>query len=269
MSSINPVAVVRVISQNVKQKYGENQADPTQDDLLFADIIFKMIVQRHGGDSNQTKSTSNSSSMKPVSTTAVPGTPWCVVWTDKNRVFYFNPSTKKSVWDRPPELRNREDVDKMVSNPVNPNTTNTTNDVNRQSSASESSPGQGDKLKSENGTATTQPSSYQREPSASNPAKMIKKDVNTDIEKDAARKRETIPYQERVDTFRAMLEEKKVNPSSTFRNELSKIVFDPRYLLLTSNERRETFERYCQEKLGRSPYRSGRDDMGHYKRSRA
>ncbi|KAH9363184.1 hypothetical protein HPB48_011848 [Haemaphysalis longicornis] len=54
---------------------------------------------------------------KPVSSTPVPGTPWCVVWTGDGRVFFFNPSTRTSVWERPPELKKRADVDKMVQTP--------------------------------------------------------------------------------------------------------------------------------------------------------
>lgn len=66
---------------------------------------------------------------RPVSSTPVTGSPWCVVWTgrylqfystsknifsDDNRVFFYNPSTKTSVWDRPPDLYNRADVDELV-----------------------------------------------------------------------------------------------------------------------------------------------------------
>lgn len=51
---------------------------------------------------------------KPVSSTAVPGTPWCVVWTRDKRVFFYNPSEKVSLWERPPILIGRSDVDKMI-----------------------------------------------------------------------------------------------------------------------------------------------------------
>jgi hypothetical protein len=71
---------------------------------------------------------------RPVTSNAVAGTPWCVVWTGDNRVcliylinekvknlflkvFFFNPSTRTSVWERPPELYNRPDVDLLVSKP--------------------------------------------------------------------------------------------------------------------------------------------------------
>jgi transcription elongation regulator 1 len=51
---------------------------------------------------------------KPVSSSPVSGTPWCVVWTGDNRVFFYNPTTKTSVWERPPELVGRADVSEMM-----------------------------------------------------------------------------------------------------------------------------------------------------------
>ena len=56
---------------------------------------------------------------KPVSSTPVPGTPWCVVWTGDGRIFFYNPSQRLSVWDRPADLKNRQDVDRMVQAPPN------------------------------------------------------------------------------------------------------------------------------------------------------
>lgn len=47
-----------------------------------------------------------------------------------------------------------------------------------------------------------------------------------------------IPLEHRLKEFRELLEEKKVSASSTWEKELSKIVFDPRYLLLSSDERK-------------------------------
>lgn len=194
--------------------------------------------------------------MKPVSTTAIPGTPWCVVWTDKNRVFYFNPSTKTSVWDRPAELRNREDVDKMVSKPINPiaqHAPHTDDDSSRHSFTSDKSSAPAEKKikldsNSCNDSSTTNQNAINPASSSACSVKIVKKEVASEVEKDALKKRETISIEERIETFRKMLEEKEVNPSSTFQRELSKIVFDPRYLLLTSKERREVFEQYCLER---------------------
>lgn len=39
------------------------------------------------------------------------------MWTGDGRVFFYNPSSRTSVWERPDELLKRTDVDKMVSSP--------------------------------------------------------------------------------------------------------------------------------------------------------
>lgn len=54
---------------------------------------------------------------RPISSTPVPGTPWCVVWTGDGRVFFYNPSSRTSVWERPEDLVGRADVDKMLATP--------------------------------------------------------------------------------------------------------------------------------------------------------
>ena len=40
----------------------------------------------------------------------------------------------------------------------------------------------------------------------------------------------------------------QVSAFSTWEKELHKIVFDPRYLLLTSRERKQVFEQYVKER---------------------
>ena len=42
----------------------------------------------------------------------------CVVWTGDNRCFCYNPSTKTSVWERPPDLIGRADVTEMMKSPA-------------------------------------------------------------------------------------------------------------------------------------------------------
>lgn len=82
---------------------------------------------------------------RPVATNPIPGTPWyashqtrndiiaslcdknkecfvlplvrCVVWTGDDRVFFYNPTTRLSMWDRPDELVGRADVDKHIQEP--------------------------------------------------------------------------------------------------------------------------------------------------------
>lgn len=55
----------------------------------------------------------------------------------------------------------------------------------------------------------------------------------------AARERALVPLDTRVQKFRAMLRERDVSAFSTWEKELHKIVFDERYLLLTSRERKQ------------------------------
>ncbi|KFW84824.1 Transcription elongation regulator 1-like, partial [Manacus vitellinus] len=54
---------------------------------------------------------------KPVASTPVPGSPWCVVWTGDDRVFFFNPSMQLSVWEKPLDLRHRGDINRLLEDP--------------------------------------------------------------------------------------------------------------------------------------------------------
>lgn len=42
---------------------------------------------------------------KPVSSTPVSGSPWCVVWTGDSKQFFYNPSKRLSVWELPDDLK--------------------------------------------------------------------------------------------------------------------------------------------------------------------
>ncbi|RWS23164.1 transcription elongation regulator 1-like isoform X1, partial [Leptotrombidium deliense] len=169
---------------------------------------------------------------KPVSNTPITGTPWCVVWTGDNRVFYFNPSTRTSVWDRPQELRGRPDVDKLVKSPPKQNEDGVPQQPEKRvAEVDDKNVIQKKKLKSEEESDAD-----------------AKKDSATEAEALAAKQRETIPVEERVVLFRNMLIEKDVSAFSTWEKELHKIVFDPRYLLLTSKERKQVFDKYVKER---------------------
>lgn len=57
------------------------------------------------------------------------------MWTGDGRVFFYNPSSRTSVWERPEDLVGRADVDKMVSSPPDaPSTTQTSAASNNNSS---------------------------------------------------------------------------------------------------------------------------------------
>ncbi|KAF5276039.1 hypothetical protein FQA39_LY00835 [Lamprigera yunnana] len=184
---------------------------------------------------------------RPISSTPVPGTPWCVVWTGDGRVFFYNPSSRTSVWERPDDLVGRSDVDKMVSNP--PDALQSQKETPgklppKKRSASEDSDSEQEdsskKLKVEtpgnsNGTPQTKKID-------------IGKEAAIEAEVRAAKERAIIPLDQRIKSFKEMLTEKEVSAFSTWEKELHKIVFDPRYLLLTSKERKQVFERYVKER---------------------
>merc|ERR1712045_782065 len=74
------------------------------------------------------------------------------------------------------------------------------------------------------------------------------KEAAIEAEVRAARERAMVPLETRMLQFRGLLEEKQVSAFSSWEKELSKIVFDPRYLLLTSKERKTVFEKYVRER---------------------
>jgi len=74
------------------------------------------------------------------------------------------------------------------------------------------------------------------------------KEAAIEAEVRAARERAVVPLETRMSRFRELLEEKKISAFSTWEKELHKIVFDPRYLLLTSKERKQVFDKYVKER---------------------
>ncbi|CAD5114244.1 DgyrCDS3385 [Dimorphilus gyrociliatus] len=167
---------------------------------------------------------------KPVSSTPVSGTPWCVVWTGDNRVFFYNPSAKTSVWERPEELIDRKDVDEFISIPPK---------KKKREAEEDESPVTKKKKNDFKASLLAQ----------AEPQKIdAGKDAAIEAEAKASQERAIIPLELRMKRFKAMLAEKEVSAFSTWEKELHKIVFDSRYLLLTSKERKQVFESYVRER---------------------
>ncbi|XP_022246248.1 transcription elongation regulator 1-like isoform X2 [Limulus polyphemus] len=187
---------------------------------------------------------------RPVSSTPVPGTPWCVVWTGDGRVFFFNPSTRMSVWEKPDELKGREDVEKLVqAPPKQPDSIK----VNSVESSDDSEPAAKKKKVETDVTETTVTQSQESKVTEDQNNKKtgridIGKEAAIEAELKAAKERAAVPLEIRMKQFRDMLAEKEVSAFSTWEKELHKIVFDPRYLLLTSRERKQVFEKYVKER---------------------
>ncbi|XP_037088891.1 transcription elongation regulator 1-like, partial [Pollicipes pollicipes] len=167
---------------------------------------------------------------RPVSSTPVPGSPWCVVWTGDGRVFFYNPSSRTSVWERPEELAGRADVDKMLLPP-------------------KQEPAEAKEETGEPPSKKAKPDEPKKEVKEEPPKKIdVGKEAAIEAEVRAARERAIVPLEIRMKQFRDMLAEKEVSAFSTWEKELHKIVFDPRYLLLTSRERKQVFDKYVKER---------------------
>ncbi|ELK11804.1 Transcription elongation regulator 1-like protein [Pteropus alecto] len=69
-----------------------------------------------------------------------------------------------------------------------------------------------------------------------------------------------LPLEERATHFRDMLLERGVSAFSTWEKELHKIVFDPRYLLLNSEERKQIFEQFVKTRV-REEYKEKRSKL--------
>ncbi|XP_062867292.1 transcription elongation regulator 1 isoform X2 [Trichomycterus rosablanca] len=167
---------------------------------------------------------------KPVATNPIPGTPWCVVWTGDDRVFFYNPTTRLSMWDRPDELVGRVDVDKYIQEPPHKKVTGI-NKEQLEAAIEETldEPSAAKKRKKEEGTESD-----------------ADKDAAVEAELKAARDRAVVPLEARLIQFKDMLLERGVSAFSTWDKELHKIVFDPRYLLLNPKERKQVFDQYVK-----------------------
>ncbi|XP_075887924.1 transcription elongation regulator 1-like isoform X2 [Nelusetta ayraudi] len=175
---------------------------------------------------------------RPIATNPIPGTPWCVVWTGDDRVFFYNPTTRLSMWDRPEELVGRSDVDKHIQEPPHKRGLDE---------------GKKTGIKEEPELAIPTDDSQDEEPTkAKKRKKEDVKEADTDkeaameAELRAARERAVVPLEARMTQFREMLLERGVSAFSTWDKELHKIVFDPRYLLLNPKERKQVFDQYVK-----------------------
>ncbi|KAG9484669.1 hypothetical protein GDO78_008020 [Eleutherodactylus coqui] len=169
---------------------------------------------------------------KPVASTPVPGSPWCVVWTGDDKVFFFNPTIQLSVWDKPIDLKNRVDINRIIEDPPHKRKLESSatgkkdgllpEDVNDEHSS---------KIKRNKTEDSHTIDQGEEEDEKSTSLKLLP------------------PLEERMTCFRNMLLERGVSAFSTWEKELHKIVFDPRYLLLNSEERKQVFEQFVKARI--------------------
>lgn len=215
------------------------------------------ITKREQGEINKMTNIKKTASAvtdktRPVSSTPIGGTPWCVVWTGDGRVFFYNPSTRLSVWERPAELLDRADVDKAIANA--PQKQHSKPDHEAQTCIfSENQSEVTEEPRSEldislNLDIPVKKAKIMETKIAEKPPGDVTKEAAIEAEVRASKERALVPLETRVKSFKEMLREKDVSAFSTWEKELHKIVFDPRYLLLTSRERKQIFDKYVKDR---------------------
>uniref|UniRef100_A0A8C5M177 Transcription elongation regulator 1 n=1 Tax=Leptobrachium leishanense TaxID=445787 RepID=A0A8C5M177_9ANUR len=168
---------------------------------------------------------------RPVATTPIPGTPWCVVWTGDERVFFYNPTTRLSMWDRPEDLIGRADVDKIIQEPPHKRGLEDAKKFFKEDHESPDDANDDEPIKA-------------KKRKKDDPE--TEKETAMEAEIKAARERAIVPLDSRMKQFRDMLLERGVSAFSTWEKELHKTVFDPRYLLLNPKERKQVFDQYVK-----------------------
>jgi len=188
---------------------------------------------------------------KPTASYTIPGTGWHVVWTDTSKFFFFNPTSKTSIWEKPVELASNPVVDEIINagpSGKKDDAKKPTQDTKISSSVSEDEPA-AKKAKHEDGKdaesslhATSEKENEEKE------QKMEEVDENLQKERDAEVKKLTTSLEDRMAQFRNLLLEKSVSAFSTWEKELHKIVFDSRYLLLNMKERKQCFDKFVRSR---------------------
>lgn len=173
---------------------------------------------------------------RPVASTPVPGSPWCVVWTGDDRVFFFNPTTQLSVWEKPEDLEHRGDLGRIIDDPPHKR--------KLEASAADHSDGSSSEDGREDPNVKTKRNRTEGHLSPG-PEEAEREDEGTKTPPPQT----LLPLEERVTHFRDMLLERGVSAFSTWEKELHKIVFDPRYLLLNSEERKQIFEQFVKTRI--------------------
>ncbi|XP_031427816.1 transcription elongation regulator 1 isoform X5 [Clupea harengus] len=225
-------------------KSKERQAVEDSEDVDMADqevtVQPKVEIKEEPKDEEMSEAEKAAQRAKPVASNPIPGTPWCVVWTGDDQVFFYNPTSRISLWDRPAELVGRADVDKYIQEPPHKKTPEdgpkpvVTREIKEEEPAREES------------GEEEEPVQAKRKKKEEVKEADLEKEAALEAELKAARERAVMPLDVRMTQFRDMLLERGVSAFSTWEKELHKIVFDPRYLLLNSKERKQVFDGYVK-----------------------
>lgn len=233
----------------------DTSADENSPDDLANSSGSEEVKKDEGQDEDADKS-------KPVASQLIPGTSWCVVWTGDGKMFFFNPTTRLSIWERPEELENNDKIEEIMSkgppqkqpvlekrenkSPVAGDTDDfpPTKKQRMENQGDETSEA---KLEDDE-IVPVEPEVAEQQSSVEQPAAVTtaQQPLKTTSLMTAAKDKKMMTLDERMTEFRDMLLERSVSAFSTWEKELPKIVFDPRYLLLTQKERKQCFEKFVR-----------------------
>ncbi|KAL9982359.1 hypothetical protein ACROYT_G004391 [Oculina patagonica] len=199
---------------------------------------------------------------KPVASQLIPGTSWCVVWTGDEKMFFFNPTTRLSIWEKPDELESNDKVDEIVSKgPPKKQPPTETKKENKTPVATVEDSDEGPPAKKQRTGSQSeeihdvqmtdqetkeempQPEHFEQPEPVQPPAPVVQTTKNVRPVKE---KKTMLSLEDRMKEFRDMMLERGVSAFSTWEKELPKIVFDPRFLLLTQKERKQCFEKFVR-----------------------
>ena len=181
---------------------------------------------------------------------AVPGTPWCIVWTGDGKHFFFNPSARLSLWELPEELRHRTDIDKLVeagpekkedkpaAPPIIPES------VQPLLLAPTSAPMVNPSVLAAAKEDPTPPPVKKTKVMELDSVETMRKKR----EEKAEQLRDELPQELRLTKFNELLAEHNISAFSTFEREIGKLEKDERFLLVHRDTRRQAFDDFLAEK---------------------
>ncbi|XP_047464354.1 transcription elongation regulator 1-like protein isoform X2 [Mugil cephalus] len=167
---------------------------------------------------------------RPVASAPVPGSPWCVVWTKDDQVFFFNPTIHLSVWERPEELMGR-DISRIIEDPPHKR--------KKMCLAGRGSSCQSSGLHGNGHSEEDDNKHRSKKNRTEEPMSLVPHPGEVKL----------LPLELRIAHFREMMLERGVSAFSSWEKELHKMVFDSRYLLLTPDQRKQVFDQFVKSRL--------------------
>ncbi|KPJ04708.1 Transcription elongation regulator 1 [Papilio xuthus] len=230
-------------SRRIAELELEREREQAERERVERERVEKERAEREKADKEKAeKEKAKQDRSRPISSTPISGTPWCVVWTGDGRVFFYNPTANSSVWERPPQLVGRADVDKAVSQPP----VDLQVDLDPRKAAGATAAGAGAAAA---GNGELKRAASDSEDSDHEPAKKTKTDtVWMDVfdkyvreRAEEERKEKKNRLQAKKTAFRELMDEAKLHSKSSFTEFSSKHGRDDRFKGIEKARDREKF----------------------------